>query len=181
MKHRWERRGGKIVYDAGIFRVRVDEYQFRGRPASHPFHVLETNDWVNVVPITSQDEIVMVRQYRHGVEEVCLEIPGGMIDDTDPDPAAAAVRELAEETGYGGDEPRPLGSVSSNPAILANRTYTYWIGNAEPVAPPQPDEHEDFVLELCPVREVPDLIARGEIHHSLSVVALLRYLHLREA
>lgn len=175
MKHLWDRRGGEIVYDAGIFRVRKDRYWFRGRPAGHPFHVLETRTWVNVVPVTPDDEVVLVRQFRHGVEQECLEIPGGVMDSTDSSPEAAAVRELYEETGYRGDEARSLGAVSSNPAILDNRTHTFWIPNARRVGEPEPDEHEALAVESHPVGKILPLIEKGRIHHALSVVALLRF------
>ncbi|MHC4940653.1 MAG: NUDIX hydrolase [Planctomycetota bacterium] len=180
MKHLWDRRSGEIVYDAGIFRVRKDRYWFRGRPAGHPFHVLEVRPWVNVVPVTPDGEIVLVRQYRHGVEEDCLEIPGGVVDSSDPGPAEAAVRELFEETGYRGEAPRSLGSVSSNPAILTNRTFTYWIPNAEPAGDPEPDEHEALTVEPHSAGAILPLIEEGRIHHALSVVALLRYLSARD-
>ena len=181
MKHLWDRRGGEIVYDAGIFRVRRDRYDFRSRPAGHPFHVLETRDWVNVVPVTSDDEIVLVRQFRHGIEEDCLEIPGGIVDSSDSEPGAAAARELFEETGYRGSDPCPLGSVSSNPAILTNRTHSFWVPDAVLAGDPEPDEHEAIEVELCPVGEIRSLIDSGQIHHSLSVVGLLRYLLTRDA
>ena len=176
MKQFWDRKGGEIAYDAGIFRVRKDRYDFRGRPAGHPFHVIETADWVNVVPVTPSSEVVLVRQFRHGVEQDCLEVPGGVIDPEDRDPAAAAIRELREETGYAGDIPRELGSVSSNPAILTNRTHTFWIPDSCPVGEPEPDAHEALITERYPVSDIPALIESGRVHHALSVVALLRYL-----
>jgi 8-oxo-dGTP pyrophosphatase MutT (NUDIX family) len=176
MKQFWDRQGGEIAYDAGIFRVRKDRYGFRGRPAGHPFHVIEAADWVNVVAVTDAAEVVLVRQFRHGVGQDCLEVPGGVIDPSDPDPAAAAIRELREETGYAGDPPRGLGSVSSNPAILTNRTYSFWMPAARLVGDPQPDTHEALETELCPVARIPALIESGAIHHALAVVALLRFL-----
>jgi len=181
MNHLWDREGGEIVYDAGIFRVRRDRYAFRGRPAGHDFHVLETRPWVNVVPVTPDDRIVLVRQYRHGIGEDCLEIPGGMVDPGDAGPEAAAVRELYEETGYKGGRAVPLGAVSSNPAILTNRTYTYWIPNAREAGAPEPDEHEALAVETHPAEDVRELVENGRIHHALSVVALLRYLLARDA
>ena len=178
MKHLWERRQGNRVYDATIFEVHREEYDFRGRPAGHAFHVLKANDWVNVVPVTSSGEIVLVRQFRHGILEDCLEIPGGVIDSGDPDPAAAAARELFEETGFRGGVPEELGSVSSNPAILRNRTWSFVVRDAAVAGEPEPDEHEAIEVELRPKSEILGLIERGEIHHALSVVALLRYLAL---
>ena len=174
MKDRWKRVSSEIVHDAGIFQLRRDDYTHKGRP-THPFYVLETGTWVNVVPITVEGEVVLVRQYRHGIGEVTLEVPGGVVDQAE-EPSVAAARELLEETGYRGDPPVLIGNVSSNPAILTNRTHTYLVSNLRRVAEPAPDEHEDIVVELVPENEIPGLIESGDIHHSLSVLALSLYL-----
>ena len=180
MKHLWDHRGGEIAYDAGIFRVRKDRYDFRGAPAGHPFHVIEANEWVNVVPITPEGKIVMVSQFRHGIQENSLEVPGGVVDREDSDPEAAGARELLEETGFRGGKPQSLGSVTSNPAILTNRTHTYLIADARRVAEPQPDAHEALETLVLDAVDVQARIMSGEIHHALSVVALLRYLLARD-
>ena len=174
MKDRWRLLSSEIVHDAGIFQLRRDNYTHQGRP-THPFYVLETGTWINVVPITVEGEVVLVRQYRHGISEVTLEVPGGVVDRAE-EPAAAAARELLEETGYQGDPPVLIGNVSSNPAILTNRTHTYLMSNLRRVAEPSPDEHEDIAVELVQESEIPGLIESGEIHHSLSVLALSLYL-----
>ena len=159
------------MFDAGIFRLREDLYELRGKPV-HPYYVLESRPWVNVVAVTEQSEVVLVRQFRHGIEDESLEIPGGIVDPEDDGPAAAGARELLEESGYAGGEPRPLLSVSSNPAILNNRTHSFVIEGARRVADPTPDTNEELTVELAPVEALPGLIRSGIIHHSLSVAAL---------
>lgn len=174
MKEQWRRLGGEIVYDAGIFRLRRDAYEHEGRP-TRPFYVLESNAWINVVPLTAAGEIVLVRQYRHGIQEPTLEIPGGLVDPADRDPAAAAVRELLEETGHAGAPPELLGTVSSNPAILDNRTYCFLVRDARQVGAPDPDPHEDTTVEIHPAARVRDMVLKGTIHHSLSACALMLF------
>lgn len=174
MRKRWQRQGGELIHDAGIFRLRRDAYEYDGRP-TRPFYVIESNPWINVVPVTPSGEIVLVRQFRHGIEDATLEIPGGLVDATDRDPAAAAVRELEEETGYGGDAPELLGVVSSNPAIIDNWTYCFVVRDARPTASPRPDPHEDVTVEILPAARVRELVITGAIHHSLSVCALALY------
>lgn len=167
----WKRISGETVYDAGIFSVRRDRYELRGAP-TRPFHVIECAPWVNVVPVTRDGSVVLVRQYRHGVQAMSLEVPGGVVDAADDDPEAAAARELLEETGYAGREMELLAAVSSNPAILENRTYCYLARDVRPVAEPRPDDDEDLTVELAAPDAIPALIRSGEIHHSLSVCAL---------
>jgi 8-oxo-dGTP pyrophosphatase MutT (NUDIX family) len=171
----WRRLGGEIVHDAGIFRLRRDAYEHDGSP-TRPFYVLESNAWINVVPITPKGEVVMVRQYRHGIQEPTLEVPGGLVEPADEGLGAAAARELLEETGYAGLPPELLATVSSNPAIIDNRTYCFVVRNAVRVSAPRPDAFEDVEVELHPVASLPRLLLDGTIHHSLSVCALSLFL-----
>ena len=175
MAESWRRTGSEEVYDARIFKLRRDRYEHAGHPV-HPFYVLEANAWVNIVAVTESREIVLVRQFRHGIREVSLEVPGGMVDPLDADPAAAAARELREETGFEAPRLEPLAVVSSNPAILTNRTHLYLAENARRAGDPAPDPHEDVTVELCSMGDVRRRIESGEIHHSLCVCALTLYL-----
>ena len=149
----------------------LDE-RLRRHPTSgkeHPFYVLETGPWVNIIAITEDDEVVLVRQYRHGTDQVHLEIPGGLVDPGE-EPEAAAARELLEETGYAGDIAY-LGEVHSNPAILNNTTYSYVVRNARRVREPELDATEEIEVATYPLAEVPDLIRTRVITHSLVICA----------
>jgi 8-oxo-dGTP pyrophosphatase MutT (NUDIX family) len=137
----------------------------------HDFWVLESNDWVNVVPLTAQREVVLVRQYRHGRQEMTLEIPGGMVDAEDRDPAAAAGRELLEETGYQAGTLRRLGAIAPNPAIQANLCHSYLATDLTYRGPQQLDGTEDIEVMQVPLADIPALIQGGQITHSLVVVA----------
>jgi ADP-ribose pyrophosphatase len=142
----------------------------------HEFVVLEAPDWVNVVPLTEEGEVVMVRQFRQGRDEVTLEIPGGMRDPGDADPAAAARRELLEETGLWAEELRPIGSIAPNPAIQNNLCWSFLATRPVPRQAPQLDGAEDLETVRIPLRKIPDLIQSGRISHALVVVA---FWHLR--
>jgi len=128
-------------------------------------------DWVNAVPITSDGQVVLVRQHRWGIDAPSLEIPGGIVDPGE-DPIDAARRELLEETGYAGGHWEELGWVWPNPAIQDNRTWMYLARGVEPVAEPSPDSGEDITIELHSLDAVRELIADGTIAHSLAVVSL---------
>ena len=111
------------------------------------FYVLDAVDWVNIIPVTSNGEVVFIRLFRQGIDDWSLEVPGGMIDPTDATPAAAASREMAEETGYRASDIVSLGSVEPNPALQANRCHSFYAPNAERAGPQNLDPGEDIVLE----------------------------------
>src|SRR5579859_7343120 len=94
-----------------IFTIRSDRKASPRTGQEHDFYVIDCVDWVNVIAITPDQQIVMIEQYRHGSDTVELEIPGGMIDARDASPAAAGARELREETGYEGENPRIIGQI----------------------------------------------------------------------
>jgi ADP-ribose pyrophosphatase len=153
--------------------------------ATHPrtgvnrrFSLIHCVDWVNVIALTADDRVVLIRQYRPGVERVCLEIPGGMIDPGE-DPCAAAARELAEETGYTGGTWQLLGKVSPNPAVQTNTLYTVLAIDVELTQAPTPDEGEVLWVETATLGECQDMILRGEIEHALVIVAFA-HLALRQ-
>jgi 8-oxo-dGTP pyrophosphatase MutT (NUDIX family) len=146
---------------------RVGEYQ-----------VLHMPRWVNVIALTDDDRVVLVHQYRHGVDALSLEIPGGLVEP-DEDPADAAARELLEETGYAGGEPELLGRVLPNPAIQNNFCSMYVIRDARLVAEPDWDDGEHIQVVTAPLAEIPTLVREGHIDHTL-VVSAFYYLALRD-
>ena len=156
-----------------IFGLRVDRAVSPRTGAAHDFYVLESDSWVNVIPITSEREVVLIRQYRHGTREVTLEIPGGIVEAGDS-PQEAARRELREETGYEAGEMIGLGFVHPNPAFLDNRCYTFLAQDVRRTGLQTQDDKEDIHVLLKPLAEIPKLIREGGITHSLVVAAFYR-------
>ena len=142
--------------------------------AAHPFYRIVSPDWVNVVALTEQDELVMVRQFRHGSRSVTLEIPGGMVDPGER-PEQAAGRELLEETGYRAGQLHSLGSINPNPSIFANRCHMQVALACERVAEIQNSDTEVTSVELLPLAALPDTLRKGEIDHALVVAALYAF------
>lgn len=139
------------------------------------FSIIEAPDWVNVIALTDKEEVVLVEQYRYGIEKPTLELPGGMVDEGEH-PKDTSIRELKEETGYAGTEVVNLGKVSSNPAIFTNFTHTYLIKGCVKVSEQSLDGNERINVQVMPLHEFLDLVAKGEVHHSLVVAAVAKYL-----
>jgi ADP-ribose pyrophosphatase len=157
-----------------VFDLRKDRAVSPRTKEEYDFFVLESNPWVNVIPLTDDHQVVLVRQYRHGIRDVTLEIPGGLVDDGDT-PEQAAWRELSEETGFGAEEMIPLGFVHPNPAIQNNKCFTFFAKNALQVGEQKQDGGEDIEIVLRPLSEIPGLIRDGAISHSLVIVAFYRF------
>ena len=157
-----------------VFNLRTDHARSPRTGRSHDFFVMESSTWVNIIPLTPNREVVLVRQYRHGTRSLTLEIPGGLVEDRD-DPEAAALRELREETGYTAASALSLGYVHPNPAIQNNRCYTFLAENVSPMGPQQQDEKEDIEVVLSPLHDIPRLIREGAITHALVIAAFYRY------
>lgn len=168
----WDKLGSEPVGDFRIFTIRSDRKRSPRTQQAHDFYVIDCVDWVNVVAITPEQQLVMIEQFRHGSNTVELEIPGGMMDPEDESPMEAGLRELREETGYEGCDAMLLGKVYPNPAIMSNTCHTVLVRDCRCVHPLQLDQGEDLVTRLVPVPEIPAMIASGKIGHSLVVVAL---------
>jgi 8-oxo-dGTP pyrophosphatase MutT (NUDIX family) len=145
--------------------------------AAHPrtgaikrFSLIDCADWVNVIALTGDDRVVLLRQFRPGTARVCLEIPGGIIEPGEA-PVAAAARELAEETGYTGGSYQLIGKVAPNPAIQGNTLYTVLARGVALTLPPTPDDGEVLAVETASLAECQRRLLAGEIDHALVVVA----------
>jgi 8-oxo-dGTP pyrophosphatase MutT (NUDIX family) len=168
----WKKIGSKSLGDFSIFRLRSDRAVSPRNGTEHEFFVIDCVNWVNVIAVTPDDQLVMVEQYRHGTNTVELEIPGGMMDREDTSPINTGARELREETGYEGENAQLLGRIFPNPAIQSNSCFTVLIENCRLNHPVELDHGEDIVTRLFPSADIPRLISEGKIRHSLVVVAL---------
>lgn len=151
--------------------LRVDKCELPNGRIADEYYVLEYPNWVNVVAITEDEKIIMVRQYRNGADLVSIEIPGGVIDG-DEKPEEAVKRELLEETGYLFDDIELLSTVYPNPATSNNVTYCYLAKGGKKVQEQSLDEHEDIDVELYSIEEVKGMLLRNEIPQALHTTGL---------
>jgi len=175
----WSPHEAELLIEAGIFTLR----KIRAASPTEPskvgeFVYIDAPDWVNIIALTDDDRVVLIEQYRHGIGAVTLEIPGGTVDAGE-DGTTAGVRELAEETGYTGDDVQMIGTVTPNPAILNNICTTLLVRNARRTGEPDLDAMEEIAVRLEPLERIPGLIRAGKINHSL-VLAAFHFLELLE-
>ena len=170
----WDVISSEQAASYGIFSFRTDRAVSPRTGQAYDFYILESTPWVNVIPLTQQNEVVLIRQYRHGIRDVTLEIPGGLVEGQDT-PEEAAIRELREETGYEASAMIPLGKVLPNPAIQNNRCYTFLAKDVVLAGEPQLDDQEDIEVLRRPFADVPRLIREGVLSHSLVVAAFFKY------
>ncbi len=140
----------------------------------HDFYTIDSSDWVNVVALTPDDCVVMVRQYRHGAARVTLETPGGLVDPGET-PAQAAARELLEETGYAAAEIVPLGGVNPNPALFSNRLHGFLARGAERVREVRNESTEETQVELVPLARLREEVRAGRVEHALVIAIAYLY------
>ena len=172
----WHELNRKRLLDCRIFNVSSAERE-SGNGKKGTFYLIDAPDWAGVIPVVDTDEgrkFVMIRQFRHGTNNCSIEFPGGIIDDGE-DPVMAVHRELLEETGYAAEMILPLGTLSPNPAMMANRFHAFIAENCYLARPQVLDEHEEIEVLLVPELEAIDLIGGEEMGHALMTAALFFY------
>ena len=171
---RWQKLAHTLLAKTRVFDLHSTRYRHPVRETERDFVVAHPPDWVNVIALTPENRIVLVRQFRFGIDEFSLEIPGGVMHAGE-DPVVAGLRELREETGFAGATARLLGSVHPNPAIQSNRCHFVFVEHAVASQPLEWDADEEIEITTLPVEEVYALAHRGGITHGLVLDALMLF------
>jgi len=163
-----------VLAKTPILELRGVAYRHPGRSSGREFVLIASSDWVNVIALTPEGRIVLVRQFRFGTDDFSLEIPGGIIEAGE-DPVAAGLRELEEETGYVGGKGRLLGSVRPNPAIQNNRCHLILVEGVTLSSSISWDPDEEIEVLTATVDEALGWARSGAINHALVVCGLFHY------
>lgn len=169
----WTVRRSRTVLADRWIHVNADAVEDARGNLLDPYYTLEAPDWVSVVALTDADELVLVRQYRHGLRAPSLELPAGSVDPSDSDPVAAGRRELLEETGHEAAEWRIVSSLSPNTALQRNLNHTVLALGARRTREPALEPGEDIAVELRPWRAVVERLQDGALPQSMHVAGLL--------
>jgi 8-oxo-dGTP pyrophosphatase MutT (NUDIX family) len=175
MIRKWEILKRELVSDYQILQVQKKKVRSPRTGDTNEVLALHFPAWVLVVALTPEEEVVMVRQYRHGTEQVCLELPGGLVDAEDASPAVAARRELMEETGYQVQTLDPIGQCFPQPAVLTNKCFFFLARGAERIRKAKLDEGEDLEIIKVPLKSIPALIEKNEIDHGMVLLAFFYF------
>ncbi len=171
----WVTTDERVEYTTNIFKVLKRDMRIDSENHTATFSILDAPDWINVIALTPDNNIVLVEQYRYGTEVPTLELPGGVCDPGES-PFESSKRELLEETGYSSEEWISLGKVSSNPAMQTNHTHSYLAKNCIKTAEQQLDGNERINVHVLPLTDFLDLVRTGEVDHSLVVAAIAKFL-----
>jgi ADP-ribose pyrophosphatase len=171
----WLVRSSRYVVDSPYMRLRSDEIELADGTIVENYYVRESHGFVTVLALTGDDRVVLVRQYRYGADSIHLELPAGMLLD-DEDPRDCAVRELAEETGYGVDRCELVAAYFAEPVRSTARAYVYIASGARQVQAPRLDPTEYLEVELAPLTEFRAMLADGRIDAGASIAAGYRAL-----
>ena len=171
---RWEKLGQTTQAKTVVFELQSVHYRHPARGTERDFVVIRAPDWVNVLALTPDERLVLVRQFRFGIDAFSLEIPGGVME-TGEDPVEAGLRELREETGFTGGRAWLLGSVHPNPAIQSNRCHIVLVEDAVRTAALEWDTDEEIEVTTLPADEVFALARGGAVTHGLVLNALFLF------
>ena len=174
-KPKWKVEQDNKVYETPIFSLQQIKLIPDQKRTPSDFYVLDAPEWINIIALTPENEILLVEQYRAGIDEPTLEIPGGMVDSGE-EPMEAAKRELLEETGFESEKWSKFGKISANPAIQNNFTHLYLALDCIKTDEQKMDGTEDILLHQLPLNHFLELVKNGTVHHSIVLAAITHLL-----
>jgi ADP-ribose pyrophosphatase len=170
---KWKILSSEYLFNDLWFKVRKDRCESPSGKIIDPYYVYEFPNWVAAVPVTEDGKIIMVRQYRHALGEVDVELPGGCVDETDKNFEEAIARELLEETGFSFSTYDYLGKISANPSTNTNLLHMFLARGGKKIAEQKLDANEEIEVLLLSVDELKQLVRENKIVQSMHISCIL--------
>ena len=168
----WICKGSKTIIKDRWINLHADDCELPDGTKISPFYVNTIPDFVVTVAVTEEGDFIFVRQYRHGIQQILLELPAGCMEDTDMDPEAGAARELLEETGYVGNAPVFLCKVAPNASSISNFAHCYLITGCKKVRSQHLDSTEDLEVVVLSALETRAMIDAGGLVQAVHLAAM---------
>lgn len=170
---KWKILSSEYLFNDLWFKVRKDICESPSGKIINPYYVYEFPEWATAFAMTEDNKVIIVKQYRHPIGEVIVELPGGCVDDTDKDFQTAIARELLEETGYTFSSYESLGKISSNPSTNTNWMHMFLATGGKKVSEQKLDHNEEIIVELIPIEELKKLVRDNKIVQSMHITCIL--------
>lgn len=170
---KWKILSSEYLFNDLWFKVRKDRCLTPDGRIVDPYYVYEFPTWVTALAITEDGKVIMERQYRHALDEICIETPGGCVDDTDASLQDAIARELMEETGYTFSSYEYLGKISANPSTNSNLMHMFLATGGKKIANQQLDANEDIQVDLLTIPELKALLRENKLVQAMHVTCVL--------
>ena len=170
---KWKILSSEYLFNDLWFKVRKDICETSSGKIINPYYVYEFPEWATAFALTEDNKVIIVKQYRHPIGEVIVELPGGCVDDTDKDFQTAIARELLEETGYSFTSYESLGKISANPSTNTNWMHMFLAKGGKKVSEQKLDHNEEIIVELIPIEELKKLVRENKIVQSMHITCIL--------
>ena len=170
---KWKILSSEYLFNDLWFKVRKDICESPEGKIINPYYVYEFPEWATAFALTEDNKVIMVRQYRHPVGEVIIELPGGCVDDTDKDLQTAIARELLEETGYSFSSFESLGKISANPSTNTNWMHMFLAKGGRKVSVQKLDHNEEIIIELYSIDELKKMVRENKIIQAMHITCIL--------
>ena len=170
---KWKSLESTEIFSSGIFKLSSEKCELPDGRVMEKYFVMDFPDWVNILPITPDGQVILVKQYRHASGEVHLEVPGGSMDPRlKESPEEGARREMLEETGYDSSRIISVGAHYPNPALQTNRMHTFLALDCELTQDQQLDPFEELELYFCSLEALQEHLKKGDITHSIMIASI---------
>ena len=170
---KWRIISSEYLFKDLWFTVRKDRCETPDGKIIDPYYVYEFPTWVTALALTNDKKVIMVRQYRHAIGDVCLEIPGGCVDQDDKSLQNAIARELLEETGYSFKEYTYLGKISPNPSTNDNWMHMFLATGGDKTHDQNLDDNESIEVELYSIDALKSLLKENKIVQAMHVTCIM--------